>query len=239
MTELIDAVDIPFLEPDVIEQKAHGLCERAFGRLPDGPVDLHALVYDFLYEQHGVAFYNDRPLGEDGEHNVLGMTYPLKNEIHVDGQLATSGHSGRYRFTVAHEIGHWVLHRPLFVEAADGDDEPRLITLQRDVEAASTDSPDDYRPEEWQANYFAIHLLLNDRALDRAYRMRFGAPPRRFDAEAVTEFETMREFSRHLAIEEIDEQPSLANYFRLSAEATAIALEERGYVVDAVNRDES
>lgn len=231
MTDLTDAVDIPFLEPDVIESKAVRLCERAFGDPPEGPLNLDELVYDYLYEEHGVAFYNDRPLGDEGDHDVLGMTYPLKNEIHVDGQLAASGHRGRYRFTVAHEIGHWVLHRPLFLEAAGRDEEARLVTLKRDVEAAPADSVDSYRPEEWQANYFAIHLLLNDRALDRAYAKRFGTPPRTFDADAADEFETLREFSRHVALEETGDYEPLANFFRLSAEATAIALEDRGYVV--------
>lgn len=220
-------IEFPYLDRTEIEAKASELCRSAFGELPLGPVDLDKLLFDHLYEEHGVAFYNDRPLGRDGEHDVLGKTYPLRNEIHVDAELANSGHRGRYRFTVAHEIGHWVLHRPLFLDAVGSDDDAHMVTLERDVVSAEKS----YRPEEWQANHFAISLLLNDRALRSGFEARFAERPFVFEQADDAEFESLREFSRHLALAERPGYPPLAEFFELSAEATAIALEEREYVV--------
>ncbi len=216
-------MEFPYLEREEIRARAYDLCREAFGGLPLGEVDLDALVYDYLYEEFGVAIYRDRPLGVDGEQDILGITYPLKNEIHIDSRLAQAGHRGRYRFTVAHEIGHWVLHRPLFLEATGESQEVRMVTLERDV----VKSEKSYRPEEWQANYFAIHLLLNDRALSRAFERRFEERPLVFDGVGEERF---RDYSREIASLEKGDLPSLADWFGLSIEATAIALEERGYV---------
>ncbi len=223
-------MEIPFLEPEVIEERAYQLLDDAFGALPDGAVDLKALLFDYLYEEFGLAFYDDRPLGASSRQDILGITYPIRNEVHVDSALASDGHRGRYRFTVAHEIGHWVLHRPLFLDADNCQKDSRLVTMQRDVEAAGESTQDNYSASEWQANQFAIFLLLNDPALQRRYDERFEDRPRYFDDEAPPDCGELREFSRHLATAEVDGATPLAEHFELSAEATAIALEERGYV---------
>lgn len=243
-------MDIPYLDRDEIAAQAHGLCASAFaGEIPC-PVDLDALLFDYLYEEHGLAFYNHEPLGEDGEHQILGITYPLLNEIHVCRTLRDSASVGRYRFTVAHEIGHWVLHRPLFLDDdspdfSTADGEPRLVTFQRDVVEADQDS---YRPEEWQANHFAISLLLHDDPLRREFARRFGEPPVELEAfedshpveaaaarEAYPDIDPIRRLSRGVASGIIDDLPALADLFLLSVEATAIALEERGYVVETLD----
>ena len=223
-------MEIPFLERQTIEERANELCRAAFGSLPMEAVDLQSLVFDYLYEEQGLAFYDDRRLGTEEEQEVLGVTYPLKNEIHIDRRLAREGHRGRYRFTVAHEIGHWVLHRPLFLASDDIGEDARMITLQRDVRPAREESKNSYRPEEWQANQFAIFLLLNDEALGVAFRRRFGGPPLEPPEDETSEFTERRQFSRHVASAVVDEMESLADWFELSVEATAIALEERGYV---------
>ena len=43
-----------------------------------------------------------------------------KNEIYVN--VAIENHDGRYAFTVAHEIGHHVLHKEVYLKI-DGADE--------------------------------------------------------------------------------------------------------------------
>lgn len=224
-------MEVPYLEREEIRGAARELCRRALGTPPTHPTNLATIVFDYLYEEHGVAFYNDRSLGREDEDDVLGITYPVRNEIHVDRRLAESGHRGRYRFTVAHEIGHWTLHRPLFLDG-DGRDDPdaRIVTLQRDV----VESDGDYRPEEWQANYFAIWLLLGDDALRREFEHRFPEPPLSpppvlYAGEAG---DPLRHYSRALAATAKDGHPPLNETFLLSIEATAIALEERGYVTD-------
>lgn len=235
-------IEVPFMGRDEIRDRVHELCNAAFGDSLPCPVDLEALLFDHLYEKHGLAFYNHQPLDDDDGRRVLGITLPLKNEIHVCRQLRDSGHLGRYRFTVAHEIGHWVLHRPLFLEPdhADLPLEPRLITFKRDVLERSDGR---YAPEEWQANYFAISLLLPDAQLRPAFEQRFGAsslgspearPPDAVLAAAARithgPVAPLRRLSRGVAAARIGDAPSLAELFLLSIEACAIALEERGYV---------
>jgi Zn-dependent peptidase ImmA (M78 family) len=49
--------------------------------------------------------------------DVLGATYVKEGVICVDQSLAENQNEGRLCFTVAHETGHWVLHRKLVGQA--------------------------------------------------------------------------------------------------------------------------
>lgn len=87
-----------------------------------------------------------------------------------------SGHRGRYRFTVAHEIGHWILHRPLLLEEVDRTDEDlRFATLRRDVDDRTHDRIRSYRPEECQTNV-ETRVLFSDEPLTSAFTERHGEP---------------------------------------------------------------
>src|SRR5262249_44426967 len=88
-------------------------------------------------------------------------------------------------------------------------------------------------PEEWQANRFAIALLVDAGTLRREFVERFGAPAVAWrSAEWRGRARTLRQHSRLLASNESQPRvPSLASIFGLSVEAMAIALEERGYSI--------
>lgn len=89
-----------------------------------------------------------------GRADVLGAIDISRKHVFVDYQLDPyefPNQLGRYHFTVAHELGHWVLHRhevleghPLF------DGRPGMIC--RDTTAKP--------PKEIQADRFAAHLLM-------------------------------------------------------------------------------
>lgn len=227
-----------FLPEDEIEDAAACIRTRALGNKGDlsYPLDLQALVFDYLYDDQGVGFRDDVDLGRQDGDKVLGKTLPRREMINVDITLKREGPLGRYRFTVAHEIGHWVLHRNLFLkDASQGelfgqeDEEPgELISLHRDVfPAAGRSLPS----EEWQANRFAIALLLDGERLREEFRARFERP---FLAAEEIKGDpsppTRRELSRQAAVRSAENLPPLTEVFGLSREATAIALEERGYV---------
>lgn len=78
--------------------------------------------------------------------NKYAVTYPSKNLIKIreDVYLGAISGNGRDRFTIAHEIGHFILHKP------------ENIALARNeiVEAIPA-----YKNPEWQANTFAGELL--------------------------------------------------------------------------------
>lgn len=86
---------------------------------------------------------------------VLGATWFDEATIRIDEGVK---HDGRYAFTVAHELGHWVLHRPAWESkqlevplfSLDGA-EPTAAVVCRAGEKAQA---------EWQADYFASCLLM-------------------------------------------------------------------------------
>ncbi|WP_438310766.1 ImmA/IrrE family metallo-endopeptidase [Sporosarcina sp. FA9] len=78
--------------------------------------------------------------------NEYGVTYPEKNKICIREDVYERAIEGveRDRFTIAHEIGHFILHKPGNIVLA------RLETIE-EIPA--------YRQPEWQANTFAGELL--------------------------------------------------------------------------------
>ncbi|KHF28293.1 ImmA/IrrE family metallo-endopeptidase [Anoxybacillus sp. EFIL] len=78
--------------------------------------------------------------------NKYGVTYPEKNVIRLREDVYENAISGigRDRFTVAHEIGHFIMHRP------------GSIALARNQ---AIENIPKYRDPEWQANTFAAELL--------------------------------------------------------------------------------
>ncbi len=79
----------------------------------------------------------------DGEYAV---TYPEQNKIAIREDVYERACNGvpRDRFTIAHEIGHLLLHSP------------GTIKLARGIESNKVPA---YKDPEWQANTFAAELL--------------------------------------------------------------------------------
>lgn len=232
-------MEFPFLQEEKIKAAAEGLLQQAFGAAEDVslPVDLDVIAYDHLYDRQDVIFRDDRDLGTQEGDRILGITRPRRRTIFVDSVLKKKGPEGRYRFTVAHEMGHWVLHEPLYSrDEAQGslfeDDHGQndaLISLERNV------FPDANRgrlpPEEWQANRFAIALLLDRERLRNEFRARFDetyVTPQALDEPPTSV--GRRRAARRLASQEVGTRRPLTELFGLSVQAMAIALEKRGYV---------
>jgi Zn-dependent peptidase ImmA (M78 family) len=75
-----------------------------------------------------------------------GLTYPEENciKIREDVYINATNGKGRDRFTIAHELGHYILHKSQNIALAR--------TTSRRIEA--------YKNPEWQANTFAAELLM-------------------------------------------------------------------------------
>lgn len=71
--------------------------------------------------------------------------------VYVDRQTMMTV-PARYRFSLAHEVGHYVMHGGLF----------DAVTIERpsDVREIQRELGDDYRWVEWQANAFAGLVLV-------------------------------------------------------------------------------
>jgi Zn-dependent peptidase ImmA (M78 family) len=78
--------------------------------------------------------------------NEYAVTYPEKHLIRIQEDVyerAVSG-SGRDRFTIAHEIGHYIMHKPGSIALARSHNFEKIPS---------------FKSPEWQANTFAGELL--------------------------------------------------------------------------------
>ena len=97
--------------------------------------------------------------------DVLGATYVKSRKICADNCLSRPGAEGRLCFTLAHEAGHWVLHRE-FVDLA-----------RRDGGFIFCRTRDAGKPMEWQADCFASCLLMPESLVREAFACVCGPRP--------------------------------------------------------------
>jgi hypothetical protein len=129
---------------------------------PPIPIDEIVAVYLQLS-----VFYKDLRK-EFGVDDVLGALWVNKRQVDIDLGLVPEDNPsmlGRYHFTLAHEAGHWRLHRHLFQKKAnqlqllpDGAKRPEYICRSTDRD-----------PIEIQANRFASCLLMPREMVKRAW----------------------------------------------------------------------
>lgn len=121
---------------------------------------------DRLLELHlGLTLEIEDLQEQFGLPDVLGALWVERREVCIDRRLDPDEHpgsEGRYRFTMAHEVGHWVLHRPMLLAT------PGKGVICR--QSAARESI------EWQADYFAASLLMPRPRVHAAWRERRGGP---------------------------------------------------------------
>jgi hypothetical protein len=110
-----------------------------------------------------LAFEDLREKPDMGD--VLGATYVQARKICADLSLDRPGAESRLSFTLAHETGHWVLHRE-FVDLARRDG-GFIFCRTRDAKM----------PIEWQADYFASCLLMPEALVREAFARVCGPQP--------------------------------------------------------------
>ena len=117
------------------DERAAALLERYHERFgdPDLPVPVEAIAEDLL----GLR------VAETEELEVSGMLLPAKREIWLNATEVR----GRRRFTLAHEVGHWVC------QCLEGRTAP-IYCRDKDVSEAAD------RSLEREANVFAAELLM-------------------------------------------------------------------------------
>lgn len=90
-----------------------------------------------------------------GVSDVLGAAWFDLGVVRVDERIVDQ--EGRYSFTIGHELGHWVLHRPQ-VEAERVA--PTLFGDSANAPAVVCRTSEKKAPAEWQADQFAARLLM-------------------------------------------------------------------------------
>jgi plasmid stabilization system protein ParE len=125
----------------------------------------------------------------------LGPKFDSRMPQHISGKIAkvapdswlifvNAAHNRlRQRFTIAHEIGHFIFHRDLLEQHAGASD-----TLAYRVDDRVLPNPLIQPQQEWQANNFAANLLIPDYYLRAA------------QASGMTD---VRELARHFQVTEV------------------------------------
>jgi len=141
-----------------------------FGAVRRPPIPAEEIMEWFLELELG---FDDLPR-RLGMPDVLGATWVGEKRVLIDESLDPTLPTvveGRYRFTVAHEIGHWQLHRRYFQN--DPAQASLFTTSAEPSIVCRTGSRKD--PMEWQADYFAGQLLMPKEMVFGAWEARYGS----------------------------------------------------------------
>ena len=237
-------VEVPHLESQAIEAAANELLReysKKFSQAITTPVhveriaEIHLqLVLEFkdmkamfpMADVHGAIWFNEGLIAID--ERLDPEVYPLM--------------LGRYRFTLAHEVGHWCLHRHLFVRH-ESPEQLILLPIENRVPDVVCRSTTRRRPVERQADEFAANLLMPRTLIRKAWAdFRFGSDDEIHIATLRDQYQGRAPLFRgrlpesqqeqDLAIKE-DFSGPLAEQFAVSREAMRIRLEELELIVES------
>ena len=172
------AIKVRYLSEDEIEKEAELLLAE-YAETTGAPFKLPVPVEEIttyhlalrlgfgdLHETLGIPMLRDQP-------DVLGAIWVDMEAILIDLSLDPKSNpamTGRYRFSVAHEVGHWRLHRSYVAKDAsqaslfDGSAEPTVICRSSQAK----------EPIEWQADFFSSCLLMPRRRVHDEWRECLG-----------------------------------------------------------------
>ena len=148
---------VPFVHEKAIEEHAQLVLDE--WAQEHAPVTQPPVPIDDILELHlGLTFVIDDLQAAFGHPDVLGGIWFGDRLIKVDQSLdpaVAPKMLGRYRFTLAHEVGHWRLHRQHLM----GDPDASSL-FEANCEPAFVCRSKASPPEEVQANAFAAALLM-------------------------------------------------------------------------------
>lgn len=221
-----------YLTPQAFEDEAALVLAEygnARGQVTDPPVPI-----DDIVEEHFklVVEYKDL-LAEYPEGDVQGAIWFNDKRIAIDQRLVPEefpAMRGRYRFTLAHELAHWRLHRHLYLRHAN----------ERSLLPSENGRPDHVLrsrvtdPKEYQANRFASCLLMPREMVKRCWhKWRGSMDPIYLDELAAASGQTPTGADDDPITKMLFEDAArpLATTFEVSAEAMRIRLEGMKFVL--------
>lgn len=108
-----------------------------------------------------------------GQPDILGAIWVEKKLVLIDQHLNPKSNPsmlGRYRFSVAHEIGHWRLHRSYVARDAN-----QTLLFETSTEpTVICRASEEHEPIEWQANFFGACLLMPRRRVHDEWKECLG-----------------------------------------------------------------
>jgi hypothetical protein len=219
--------DVPYMSREDIEAEA-ALVLAEFGQTHD--VAAPPIPVDDIVELHlGLTFElkdMHQLFGVGDVHGALWMDEAL---VGVDQSLDPKlfpAKLGRFRFTLAHEAGHWRLHKKYYMK----DPSQAALFGELGKPAYICRSSEARKPVEWQADFFAANLLMPRPMMVSAWEGWRGDPkpvalpdicdPAVAKANGCGDDEVMEAFAE-----------PLAQKFQVSGPAMRIRLEELGLLL--------
>lgn len=164
-----------FIPKQTIEEEAIKLLHqygRQYGLVTIPPIPIEEIVECTL----DLSFEFDDLRGMFNCPDVLGASWLEEKRVVIDQSLDPSvfpDKEGRYRFTVAHEVGHWILHAPAILAKKQ---QPTLFDMSDGKPSLICRSSSAKEPKEWQADFFAGHLLMPEMMVKTAWTNLTGDP---------------------------------------------------------------
>lgn len=175
------ALQVPFIADETIERDAEALlaqyahAKKAQIKAPipiEDIVEKHLKLHVEFDDLHRLLEVPRSGIGSNPD--IFGATWLETGEIVIDESLDPEERpsiEGRYRFTLAHEGGHWRLHRP-FAQANCGSQGSFFgETRQPTIICRSSQATERV---EVQANLYASCVLMPRKLILQAWRDRFG-----------------------------------------------------------------
>lgn len=221
---------VPFLREKQIEAEAQLLLEE-YSQSEKWQISAPVPVEDIIELHLKLAFKIEDLQALLHVDDVLGAIWFKEKEIGVDVRLCPTTNPqrlGRYRFTLAHETGHWRLHRQYYQEDPnqgklfDGRGQPAFV-------CRSSMKP----PAEWQADFFAGCLLMpRDVVRSTWHAWRGNLDPVSVQQLSAVSISTNAKENENASMERFCRP--LAGQFEVSAEAMRIRLECLGFLLREV-----
>lgn len=147
----------PVIRFEEIRKKADDFRKKYWltGKLP---VDISAIIeFDLKLEIRPVSRLRELC---DTDALLLGnfKTIIVDRDYYMDDRM-----ENRLRFSLAHEIGHYILHRKIYIDFSYSSEAEWIELLQKLPE-------DEYRWLEWQAHEFAGRLLVPKDQLKKDFK---------------------------------------------------------------------
>ena len=152
-------IEYPYLKSSAIEEESKKLL-KSFSQKNRISLSAPIPVFDIIeFLGYDIDFRKD---GIYQDTDILGGTLIEEKTVQINENI--SSHEGRMHFTAAHEIGHIVLHAPLFKRVNNVDSDQKIISRKN-----GGFEGEKKQPEEWQADKFAAFLLMPSKLVKKAF----------------------------------------------------------------------
>ena len=149
----IKYIQVPFMENSQIQQTVDSFFPSM---IYENEQLNHERLCDFLCKNMQVSFIFDREF----ENRILGKTKFRPLQIHINAILSSDLY--RWRFTLAHEIGHLILHKNYLERFVDEN-----FDIDENINLNQVESIHHNKRLEIQANLFASFLLIPQKPILR------------------------------------------------------------------------